>query len=125
MISSKTAQSRLQNGRFFDAMRLHRLGKHLKMPAAIATATGEASTIRGNIMGKGKQPRDLPSAQRPGISEIAAHYLESVGGADGTFYQFAQFSQNVGEPGGPAAPGGSFWMQMIKTYPKTVYEPQT
>jgi hypothetical protein len=49
------------------------------------------------------------------ISDIAAHYLDLVGGASGTFYEFLQFTQNAGDPGGPASGGGAFWQQVIRT----------
>jgi hypothetical protein len=59
----------------------------------------------------------IVTAESGKISEIAAHYLELVGGATGTFYEFLQFIQEVGEYGGPATGGGSFWQQIVRQRP--------
>lgn len=70
-------------------------------------------------MRKDKQSQEhIAAEERPGISEIASHYLDSVGGSLKNFYEFAQFTQSAGEAGGPATDGGAFWMQVIKTYPQ-------
>lgn len=59
-----------------------------------------------------------------GISDLAAHYIDCVGGANGTFFEFRQFEQNAGDVGGPAGPGGAFWQQVIRQRPKTDAEEQ-
>lgn len=51
------------------------------------------------------------------ISDLAAHYIDCVGGADDMFQEFMEFTQNGGEPGGPASGGSAFWQQVIRTRP--------
>jgi hypothetical protein len=72
-----------------------------------------------NTVGK-KSGNEADKAEPQSISEIAAHYLDLVGGAGGTFYEFLQFTQNAGEPGGPASGGGAFWQNVTRTRPLTV-----
>lgn len=54
------------------------------------------------------------------ISDIAAHYLDLVGGANGMFYEFLQYTQNAGQTGGPATNGGAFWQQIMRCRPLEV-----
>jgi hypothetical protein len=75
--------------------------------------------MRGRAMTK-KKGAEIAIGQvtDTNISEIASHYLGLVGGADpGMFTEFMQFKQGVGEPGGPAEPGGSYWMEIKRTRP--------
>lgn len=55
---------------------------------------------------------DIETSEPTGISEIAAHYLNSVGGADGGYWEYRQYVQNAGQTGGPASGGGAFWMDV-------------
>ena len=62
--------------------------------------------------------RELTGTGEPEtISEIADYYLSKIGGANGTYYQFMQYTQNAGQTGGPASGGGAFWQQVIRQYP--------
>jgi hypothetical protein len=61
---------------------------------------------------KGAPETGAETSEPTGITEIAAHYLNSIGGADGGFWQFMQYTQNAGQTGGPASGGGAFWQQV-------------